>query len=269
MKVFIKKISLFICLVVLAFQLPIITPAVADITPTLTPTSTPTQTPTSTLTPTQNPTPTLNGACNDAAPAAPTLISADSAGPHSVVLKWGGVTDSVSYYLVSYGTAAENYIYGNPNVGNVTTYTVGSLSTGKTYYFAVKAVNGCTPGAYSNEISGVPGSSTPTPTVFVGEGEISPTGELSPTENLTPTQSAPITPVPRPGAVNVEKVAVYSVIGVLLLLSVIVLIVVNRSGQKPGKPQSSATPFEPPTFDSDQSKTFDEPQDQPPINTIS
>jgi hypothetical protein len=267
MKVFIKKIFLFICLVVLAFQLPIITPAVADNTPTQTPTSTPIST--LTLTPTQNPTSTPIGTCNDATPAAPALISADSAGPHSVVLKWGEVTDSVSYYLVSYGVAAGNYIYGNPNVGNVTTYTVGSLSTGKTYYFAIKAVNGCMPGAYSNEISGVPGSSTSTPTVIVAEMEVSPTGESSSTENLTPTQSAPITPVPRPGAVNVEKVAVYSVIGVLLLLSVIILIIVNRSGQKPRKPQSAVTSFEPPKFDSDQSKTFDEPQDQPPINPLS
>jgi hypothetical protein len=262
MNALLKKLFLFIGSAIVVFNLSLLSVVVAQTTTSSpSPTITPTITPTSTPGPTQNPTPTPIGTCNDVAPAAPTLISADSGGAHSIVLKWGEVTDSVSYYLVSYGVASGNYIYGNPNVGNVTTYTVGSLATGKTYYFAVKAVNGCMPGTYSNELSGVPGSSTPTPTSQSADEEVSPTEGSSPTEQLSPAKSAPITPVPQPGAVNVEKTLVYSVIGVLLLVSVIALILINRSARKPKKPQPPMPPPEPPIFD--------QPQSPPPVNSIS
>jgi hypothetical protein len=44
-----------------------------------------------------------------------------------------------------------NYIYGAPDVGNSTSYAVGYLQPGSTYYFSVMAVNGCMPSGYSNE----------------------------------------------------------------------------------------------------------------------
>jgi len=93
--------------------------------------------------------------CNDAAPgSAPVLIRVDR-GENSATLYWTKAADPVSYYLVAYGTASGNYQYGNPNVGdkNTTSYTVNNLNGGVTYYFAVRAGNGCRPGSFSNELS--------------------------------------------------------------------------------------------------------------------
>ena len=93
--------------------------------------------------------------CHDQPPGgAPRLISA-TAGVNSVTLVWEKAPDPVSYYLIAYGESPGNYLYGNPNVGGpeTTSYTVGSLSGGKTYYFVVRAGNGCAPGPFSNELA--------------------------------------------------------------------------------------------------------------------
>ena len=107
--------------------------------------------------------------CSDSPPGGtPLLLSAVSKGSNQIILTWTGTTNPVSHYLVSYGLASGQYMYGNPNVGGqgTTSYTVGSLSPGKKYYFVVKAVNGCTPGNFSNEVSTTAGGvvvSSPTP----------------------------------------------------------------------------------------------------------
>ena len=93
--------------------------------------------------------------CNDAAPSsAPYLYKIDR-GENTATLYWTKAQDPVSYYLVAYGTTPGNYIYGNPNVGGkeTTSYTVTGLSGGVTYYFVVRAGNGCKPGPFSSEIS--------------------------------------------------------------------------------------------------------------------
>ncbi len=97
--------------------------------------------------------------CNDVAPAgAPTLISVIANGNNSVTLTWTPAIGPVSYYLVAYGTQPGVYLYGNPNVGGsgTTSYTVNNLSGGTTYYFVVRAGNGCMPGPFSNELSNAP-----------------------------------------------------------------------------------------------------------------
>jgi hypothetical protein len=91
--------------------------------------------------------------CSDEAPkGAPVLLSVISNGPNSVTLNWSEAPDPVTYYLVAYGTEPGVFTYGNPNVGGkgTTSYTVNNLSGGVTYYFRVRAGNGCTPGPYSN-----------------------------------------------------------------------------------------------------------------------
>lgn len=131
--------------------------------------------------------PPASGSCTDPAPgSAPTLTSAVSADTNSVTLTWTAAVAPVTYYLVSYGTAPGNYQYGNPNIGGqgTTTYTVGGLATGTTYYFVIRPVNGCSPGTYSNELSAVAGG-TPAPMA---------TPALTPTSTPSPTISQTITP---------------------------------------------------------------------------
>lgn len=89
------------------------------------------------------------------APKVPTLLSAENVSSTEVKLSWTAV-DRASYYLVAYGQTSKNYVYGSPNVGNVTSYIVGGLTPGQTYYFVVAAVvdNGCpVAGLFSNELS--------------------------------------------------------------------------------------------------------------------
>jgi len=60
--------------------------------------------------------------------------------------------EPVTHYSISYGLISRNYIYGVPNTGKVTFFTVGSLRSGVNYCFAVRAINDCAPSELSNEI---------------------------------------------------------------------------------------------------------------------
>ncbi|MBI4974005.1 fibronectin type III domain-containing protein [Candidatus Roizmanbacteria bacterium] len=145
--------------------------------------------------------------CSDSPPGGtPQLLSAVARGSNQIVLSWTTASNPVSNYLVSYGLTSGQYIYGNPNVGGqgTTSYTVGSLTPGQKYYFVVKAVNGCTPGNFSNEISTTAGGivtvNTPTPEQIP---TIEITQKLDSQNNIVPTniqnQSSVIssdTPIP-------------------------------------------------------------------------
>ncbi|MBI4029205.1 MAG: fibronectin type III domain-containing protein [Candidatus Blackburnbacteria bacterium] len=117
-----------------------------------------TVTPASTVTSTSNSgggstTPAGAPICTDAKPStAPMLLFATSALPNSVNLTWLLTAGPATYYLVAYGMQQGSPQYGNPDVGITTSYTVNGLSAG-TYYFRVRAGNGCAPGDYSNEVA--------------------------------------------------------------------------------------------------------------------
>ena len=85
--------------------------------------------------------------CDSAKPAAPTLVSVVRSGS-SATLTWTPVSNA-THYTIAYGLRPNTYIYGVPNTGNVTTYTINALDPNQTYYFAVKAVNNCMPSDFS------------------------------------------------------------------------------------------------------------------------
>lgn len=98
--------------------------------------------------------------CDKLAPnLAPKMTGATSISSHEVKLTWVAPTGSFTHYMLSYGLSPSNYIYGSTNIGdsNALSYLVGGLSKGKKYYFAIRAVNDCISGPYSNELSQVSG----------------------------------------------------------------------------------------------------------------
>ncbi len=150
--------------------------------------------------------------CNDPKPGnAPQLISAVPAGQNKVTLHWSEASDPVTYYLVTFGNQPGQQLYGNPNVGGkgTTSYTVSSLSSNQTYYFKVRAGNGCQPGDFSNEVAvkpagvvftgnvpsgfaqGVLGVNTalPSPSPVIGNGTETPSPTSEPT---TQPSSSPV-----------------------------------------------------------------------------
>lgn len=207
--------------------------------------------------------PPSSSTCTDSAPGStPVLNTAISKDANSVTLTWTDASDPVTYYLVSYGTSSGNYVYGNPNVGGqgTTSYTVGSLATGVTYYFAIRAGNGCTLGPYSNELSAVAGSTaTPTPTsaptvsptvaptvTFATTPTIIPTqASTSTTENFvsnitTPTPTPPLPSIaplvsqaPAQGIDTVKIVVIVATaLGILIILGVAIWIYINYRRSK-------------------------------------
>ncbi len=99
-----------------------------------------------------------DGGCDADKPGVPLGLTAVSGGVGQVNLSWTPPdTGTVTHYAIVYGTTSGVYLYGNYNVGNVTSYTVSGLTPGGTYYFLVRAVNDCAPGPYSSEEVGVAG----------------------------------------------------------------------------------------------------------------
>lgn len=92
------------------------------------------------------------------APSVPGVFWAKS-GPKKgqVTLTWNLSTNVDRYHLV-YGLSSGNYQYGARRIGNENswTYTVGSLESGRRYYFKLSTNCGGTPTpSYSKEVSGV------------------------------------------------------------------------------------------------------------------
>lgn len=97
--------------------------------------------------------------CTDILPGRAPVLTSVVGGVNKVTLTWSPAADPVSYYLIAYGTSSGVYQYGNPNIGGkgTTSYNVTNLSGDTTYYFAVRAGNGCATGPFSNELSVSPG----------------------------------------------------------------------------------------------------------------
>ena len=114
--------------------------------PTPTPTPTPTATPTATASPTPTPTP-----CTP--PAAPNIQSATNVTLNSFTAHWSSVSGATSYLLdVSTSNTFTTYVpgYQNLDVGDVTSYNATGLSPNTTYYYRLRAYNGCGTSANSS-----------------------------------------------------------------------------------------------------------------------
>jgi fibronectin type 3 domain-containing protein len=77
--------------------------------------------------------------------------------PNAAFLDWDAVNDpSIRGYRVYYGTERGAYLQHRGqgiNTGNVTTYTVTGLASGRRYYFAVTAYDASNNESdYSNEV---------------------------------------------------------------------------------------------------------------------
>lgn len=187
--------------------------------------------------------------CADAAPGnAPQLKSAVAESTKSITLTWTKANDPVSYYLLVFGLSSGNYIYGAPNIGSrdATSFVVKSLTPGTKYFFAVKAVNGCMPGALSNELSAstlgltktvtasppVPSTTltpAPTPSAFVSNSPD--TSQLSP----TPTPTPELTQKNSLAGVLSNKLIIGDAVVILLLIGVlfVYLQIQKRRGRLP------------------------------------
>lgn len=125
--------------------------------------------------------------CSDAKPGLPTNFIAVS-GPEAdqVSLSWASPSPPYTYFLIAYSDSPDwPPKWGNPDIGNVPNYVVSGLGTG-TYWFWLRAGNGCMPGdfvgpvaasasgvgavagGFSSGILGVETEIAPTP----GEGEL-------------------------------------------------------------------------------------------------
>jgi hypothetical protein len=146
---------------------PTLVPTVTPM-PTAVPTATPTPTPTVTTTPTiASNTPTATGVvnstaafgCGDVLPGAkaPWLYSAVAQDSSSILLFFTQNDAPVGAYVLEYGTKSGDYQYGTQNMGvnaqGNMTYRVSALSPNMTYYFRIRAGNGCAVGSWSNELS--------------------------------------------------------------------------------------------------------------------
>lgn len=146
--------------------------------------------------------------CNGARPNAPIVYEPGNAllpratGVGEVRLNWLR-TQNASGYGVGIGLTPGNYIYGSPNIGDTTNFTVRFLTPGRRYYFAVRANNGCTPGPWSREWlyvigggSGNTGGTTFTQTRATQPLPIQNTRLVSPTPVQRVTQTVLPTRVP-------------------------------------------------------------------------
>lgn len=83
------------------------------------------------------------------------LYAAISQDGNSITLYFTDASGSYDHYVVRYGLSAAHYTFGLDNAGGkgTRTVTIHALLPNTTYYFQVRAGNGCAPGPWSNEIS--------------------------------------------------------------------------------------------------------------------
>ena len=96
----------------------------------------------------------LNVAAADKKPGKVTISSAVSADYNAVKITWKKADYAKKYEV--YRAASSNGTYKKVKTTTSTSYTDSGLTTGKKYYYKVRALNGTAKGAYSAWKSAVP-----------------------------------------------------------------------------------------------------------------
>lgn len=122
-----------------------------------TPTPTPTGSSTSLSDPISLTSTTMEASvCQETKPTnAPWLYGAVTRGTTSIEVFFTDADEPYDHYALEYGTAPGNYQWAATDIGGsgTRTYIVESLQPNTTYYFRVRAGNGCATGEWSNELS--------------------------------------------------------------------------------------------------------------------
>ncbi|HTK03638.1 MAG TPA: sialate O-acetylesterase [Alphaproteobacteria bacterium] len=127
--------------------------------------------------------------CNNLVPmgTSPYLYSSTSNSSSSITLKFTNWQSPTDHFVLEYGTSPNKYQYGADNIGgkDITSYTVNYLNPNTTYYFRVRAGNGCAVGSWSNEISAKTLGSFFTNNTPVGQSQTFEDIKAKPIENTT------------------------------------------------------------------------------------
>lgn len=136
-----------------------------------------------------SPTPTPP-ACTDTTPATPGSVSLNRINDTEVKVTWRTATDPVTGYRVSWSkdTDTDGDGEGTRSVGKTTETNITGLNlTSYTYYFKVRAVNGCKEGNTTGIVTIGDGTPTPTPVIPPPIPSPTPTGEV---EGVSTTSGA-------------------------------------------------------------------------------
>lgn len=139
-------------------------PQLSDVTLTYDLPSTPTPTPsTSTSTSSSDSVsgaPGLSAAqpqvCGELAPgSAPQLYAASAQSTTSILLQFAPLTSGFTSYALEYGEEPTSFRYGASVLGDMQSrsFVIDHLKPGTTYYFRLRANNGCAPGPWSGTLS--------------------------------------------------------------------------------------------------------------------
>ncbi|OGL53884.1 hypothetical protein A3K55_01720 [Candidatus Shapirobacteria bacterium RBG_13_44_7] len=99
--------------------------------------------------------------CSDQPPINPPQLFQINRKGNQALLYFAPSRNPVSYYYVAYGFKEGDERFGTwfayENSSGVVSHTINCLSPGTTYYFKVRAGNGCMPGPWSNWLGARPG----------------------------------------------------------------------------------------------------------------